>query len=149
MPQILYPNELQSSELVLEYLEYALHPFLGVPSWSFRMVDPQSSAYTGRINLRVGHSDLLERYAGHIGYSVDPDFRGHHYAAQAVEMLKPLAYRLGLDPLWITCDPDNAASRRTCERAGGLLVDIVEVPPDSPMWAAGARVKCRYRFDLA
>ena len=148
MSQILYPNELQTRELVLEYLEYAMHPFLQVPAYTFRMVWPQTSQYAGRINLRHGHTELVERYAGHIGYRVEPEFRGHHLAAQAVEMLKPLAARLGLNPLWITCDPDNEPSRRTCEQAGGVLIEVVTVPESSPMYAGGARAKCRYRFDL-
>ena len=33
-----------------------------------------------------------------------------------------------LDRLWITCDPDNRASRTTCERLGAVLVEVVTVP---------------------
>ncbi len=148
MAQILYPNELQSSELALEFLEYAPHRFLNVPTYHFRMVETQTGAYAGRINLRVSHTDAIELYAGHIGYEVHPRFRGRRYAAQAVRMLLPLAYRLALDPLWITCDPDNLASRRTCELAGGVLYEVVTVPQDNLLYAYGSREKCRYQFRL-
>ena len=148
MTQILYPNELQSPTLALEFLEYAPHRFLREPTYHFRMVAPLTGAAVGRINLRDSHAEIIEVYAGHIGYEVYAPFRGRHLAAQAVEMLKPLAYRLGLSPLWITCEPENAASRRTCEIAGGTLIETVAVPPESPMYAGGARSKCRYRIDL-
>jgi predicted acetyltransferase len=33
----------------------------------------------------------------------------------------PHALALGLDPVMITCDAENVASRRTIERNGGIL----------------------------
>ena len=53
-----------------------------------------------------------------------------------------------INPLWITCNPDNIASRRTCEIAGGKLVEIVELPSNNDQYHKGDRNKCRYRFDL-
>jgi tagatose 1,6-diphosphate aldolase len=50
--------------------------------------------------------------------------------------------------LWITCNPYNIASRRTCELAGGELVEIVDLPKDTDMHQRGERKKCRHRFDL-
>jgi len=49
---------------------------------------------------------------------------------------------------WITCNPDNAASRRTCELAGAVLVEIVDLPEDIDMYQEGERQKCRYRLEL-
>lgn len=102
----------------------------------------------GGIGLRVGHTRNLEMYMGHIGYTVHPPARGHGYARRAVRLLLPLARRLGISPLWITCNPENIASRRTCESAGGRLIEIVDLPEDHPAYARGERRKCRYRFDL-
>jgi predicted acetyltransferase len=50
--------------------------------------------------------------------------------------------------VWITCNPENVASRRTCELAGGQLIDIVDLPPETDMFKEGERQKCRYRFAL-
>jgi tagatose 1,6-diphosphate aldolase len=50
--------------------------------------------------------------------------------------------------LWITCNPDNHASRRTCERLGARLVEIVPVPKTDPLYARGETEKCRYRIEL-
>lgn len=101
----------------------------------------------GFINLRVGDTPNLVLYRGHIGYGVDPAYRGQHYASRACQLLRPLARRHGLTPLWITCDPHNLASRRTCERIGAELIAIVDVPADAPAYHHGARRKCRYRLD--
>jgi predicted acetyltransferase len=126
-----------------------------VPAYHFWMrlrpapgLQPGPVTIAGGIGLRVGHTRNLEMYLGHIGYNVYPPARGRRLAARSVRLLLPLARRLGLDPLWITCNPDNHPSRRTCELAGGRLVDVVPLPPDHLLYAKGDREKCRYRFDL-
>jgi tagatose 1,6-diphosphate aldolase len=79
---------------------------------------------------------------------VYPPARGRHYAERAARLLLPLARRHGMSELWITCNPDNAASRRTCERLGGELVEIVPIPPDHAFYSRGERAKCRYLIRL-
>jgi tagatose 1,6-diphosphate aldolase len=117
-----------------------------VPAYRFEM--RVAGQRVGTISLRVGDTAYIRRYAGHIGYGVDPEHRGHHYAARATRMLFPLARKHGMTTLWITCNPENVASRRTCERVGGELVDIVDLPVDSDMYREGERQKCRYRVRL-
>jgi tagatose 1,6-diphosphate aldolase len=102
----------------------------------------------GGIGLRVGTSHSVEMYYGHFGYHVYPPARGRRYAERSCRLLLPLARRHGLKVLWITCNPDNFASRRTCERLGAKLVSIVPVPEDDPLYVRGEREKCRYRLDL-
>ena len=119
-----------------------------VPASSFRMVHTATGEELGTIRLRVGSTPHIERYAGHIGYRVHEPFRGHRYAARALSLLLPLALHHGLDPLWITCDPENIASRRTLEIAGAQFVEIVEVPKDCVIYRSGHPTKCRYRLDL-
>lgn len=102
----------------------------------------------GGIGLRVGTTHAVEMYYGHFGYHVYPPARGRHYAERSCRLLLPLARRHGLKVLWVTCNPDNFASRRTCERLGAKLVSIVPVPPDDPLYHRGEREKCRYRLDL-
>lgn len=102
----------------------------------------------GHLNLRIGNKDHILMQAGHIGYGVDPAHRGHHYAERAARLVLPLALRHGINPVWITCNPDNFPSRRTCERLGGQMIDIVAIPPDTDMYKRGDHFKCRYRIDL-
>jgi len=102
----------------------------------------------GGIGLRVGDTDDLRMYLGHIGYHVHAPARGRHFAARSVRLLLPLAKRHGLRELWITSNPENVASRRSIERAGGTYVHTVQLPPNHPLALGGEPEKCRYRFDL-
>jgi tagatose 1,6-diphosphate aldolase len=125
-----------------------------VPAFHFWMLRRNTHSSTvplpiaGGLNLRLGHTLNLQRVIGHIGYSVYPFARGHHYAERSCRLLLPLARRYGLRTLWITCNPDNLASRRTCERLGAQMVDIVPVPTEHPLYVRGEKEKCRYRLEL-
>jgi predicted acetyltransferase len=138
------PGELEDGELRLALESFGRHPFHRVPCYSFRMVHAETGYELGGIRLRVGSTPHVELYAGHIGYSVHREHRGHHYAARSVRLLLPLARRAGLNPVWITCDPDNAASKRSIELAGGVYVETVDVPPNCAIFQTGHPHKCRY-----
>lgn len=105
-----------------------------------------SDIQVGQISVRIGYSDLLVKYAGHIGYGVHEAYRGHRYAAKGCALLPPIFKAHGMDVVWITANPDNWPSRRTCEILGCTLVEIVDVPPDTDMYHYGERRKCRYRW---
>jgi tagatose 1,6-diphosphate aldolase len=111
-----------------------------VPAYSLHLNDG-SGQYAGRIRLRVGWNDDIIQYAGHIGYAVEPNFRGRHYAERACRLILPLARQHSLERLWITCQPDNAASRRTLERLGATNAGILDVPPEYPLDAGVERQK--------
>lgn len=138
----------QDNELLVEPVEVAVHPVHKVSAYFFKMVHATSREEMGRINLRVGSNPHIELYAGHVGYGVEPAYRGHHYASHALRLLIPVACELGLNPLWITCDPENIASRRACELAGGIFVEIVDVPAACIIRQSGHPKKCRYRLIL-
>jgi predicted acetyltransferase len=140
------PGELRDGDLVVVLDAYEMNPLHRVPTYRFLMKHAENGELVGGIRLRVGSTPHVERYAGHIGYDVLPEHRGHHYASRSVELLVPLARRLGLDPLWITCDPENHASRRTLELVGARLIEIVDVPLDCAIRQAGHPRKCRYRL---
>jgi predicted acetyltransferase len=122
-----------------------------VPEYHFwmRRADNPELPMAGGIGLRVASTHDTLMYSGHVGYHVYPPARGRHYAERACRLLLPLARRHGINPLWITCNPDNYASRRTCERLGGQLVEIVPVPVTHTLYQRGETQKCRYRIDLA
>ncbi len=134
-------------ELVLETFQLGDESRGTVPSYRFRMTHTISHVAMGNISLRLGNQPGIVLYAGHIGYGVDETFRGHRYAARSVALLLPHARQHGISPVWITCNPENMASRRSCELAGGVFVEIVDLPPENPMYKIGERRKCRYRFD--
>jgi len=115
-----------------------------VPVYNFEMRHPGSTVSMGRISLRIGNIEYILLYAGHIGYRVFPEYRGNHYAARSCHLLLPLARHHGLDPVWITCNPDNIASIRTCEILGATYTETVDLPQDIDMYTCGERQKCRY-----
>lgn len=101
----------------------------------------------GRINLRLGESACIYVY-GHIGYHIDPPYRGHHYARQACRLIVPLMIRAGKTSVVITCDPDNLPSRTTCEHLGCVLERTVTVPEWIRKRWSISREKCRYIWRL-
>ncbi len=105
--------------------------------------------FGGTISLRIGNDENTRLYYGHVGYLVFPPARGRHYSERAVRLLLPLARRHGMPELWITTNPDNVPSRRTCERLGCELVEIIDLPQGHPLWRRGERRKCRYRLPLS
>lgn len=132
--------------LARTYLHRLHH--LHLPAYEFTMHQGDAPEIIGGVRFRIGDNDELRLYFGHIGFGVVPESRGHHFAERACRLLFPLARWHGLSELWITCNPDNLPSRRTCERLGGTLIETVALPPGNPMYERGEREKCRYRIAL-
>ena len=133
--------------LVLDHTAEA-DPVRGwLPAYHFNICLPDGTRI-GRCDLRIGHNRSLY-YGGNIGYTVFPDYRGHHYAEKACRLLFKLAKMHDLDYLIITCRPDNLPSRRTCERLGGVLLEIAELPEDNNMRREdGYTHVCVFRYEL-
>lgn len=117
-----------------------------VPSYHFDILSPLGDQM-GLIDLRVGHVENTY-YGGNIGYEIFPKYRGRSYASKACKLLFRLAEQHYMGYLYITCNPSNHASRRTCEKAGLDLIGIVSVPEHNEMYHRGERKKCIYRIDL-
>ncbi len=101
----------------------------------------------GYCDLRIGHNDKTY-VGGNIGYGIDEAFRGRRYAAKACALLFRQAKKHGMDHLFITCVPENAASSKTCLLAGGKYLETIPVPEDNEMYAEGKREVMVYRFEL-
>ena len=148
--RFLDPGELREDGIVLQLVATRpAEPVKGwVPYYVFDILSAKTREKAGEIHLRVGDTRHLRLYGGHIAYAVRPEYRGNRFAARALRLLAPLARRHGFSELWITCNPENLASRRTCELAGAELIEIIDLPPDIDMYQRGERQKCRYRLDL-
>lgn len=143
------PPRMLDGDLCLEFMSfYPGDSDAGLaPGYEFAMLQAQSGEPMGRLALRVGSARLL-RYPSHVGYAVETAFRGHHYAARSVQLIMPFAAAHGIPVLWITCKPENAASRRSCELAGLRYADTVTVPRSHRMYGEGYRRLCRFRRPL-
>jgi len=102
----------------------------------------------GGCSLRVVTTPEVTRYFGHLGYHVYPPVRGNHLSERACRLLFPLARAHGLTELVITCNPENWPSRRTCERLGATLVEVIDLPESNVLYQRGDRQKCRYILSL-
>lgn len=109
----------------------------GACSMIFDIVERSSRKIAGEIALRLGEGESLY-YLGHIGYHIDPPFRGNHGALRACRMVLPLIRQMGMRSFVITTDEDNLPSIRTCESLGCALESTVDVP----MW-------CRAEFEIS
>ena len=80
----------------------------------------------GFIAFRRELNDFLERFGGHIGYSVRPTRRRQGIAKEALRLVLDHARADGYDRVMLTCDDDNVGSYRTIEGAGGELQDVID-----------------------
>jgi gamma-glutamylcyclotransferase (GGCT)/AIG2-like uncharacterized protein YtfP/predicted acetyltransferase len=118
-----------------------------VPAYTMGIYDLDCGVRYGQISLRVGETNNIVQYAGHIGYGIDEPHRGNRRAAKACEAIRPLVRRHYLK-LIITTDPDNHASQRTLDRIGAQHIDTVDVDENSPTFMIeGSRQKMRYVWE--
>ncbi len=135
-------------DLILNEKRRAVRNMGLVPSYEFNISLTDKNGVIGRISLRVGNTNRIKKYAGHIGYGINEKYRGNHYAAKACNLVKQVAIAHNLKTLWITVNPDNYPSRRTCEILGCEMIEIVDIPEYLDMYRQGERQKCRYRWDI-
>lgn len=143
------PPEMHDGELALSLAatQTAAESLWNVPAYIFHMHHAPSAGLAGHVTFRATDSEWVVNYTGHIGYGVAEPFRGQRYAERSCRLLMPFI-RAHRPEIWITCGPDNLASRRTIERLGGEFVETVDVPDDYPIGPGIARQKRRYRLRL-
>ena len=144
-----YPTEdLRDAEIMLRLTEThdAQPEKRWVPLYKFDICLLDGTK-VGYCDLRIGYNDKTY-IGGNIGYGIDAPYRGHHYAAKACALLFRQARKHGMDYLIITCVPENAASSRTCQLAGGQYIETAAIPEDNEMYAEGKRWVMVYKFVL-
>jgi predicted acetyltransferase len=114
------------------------------PFYNYR-IETKEGKEAGHINFRVGDSNHIMVYAGHIGYEVLEPFRGNGFAYQACKAIAPLV-RMLYPEVIITCDPDNLGSMRTIEKLGAAFLDEVSVGPEQAGYARKPGRKRRYSW---
>lgn len=96
-----------------------------VQSYSYFLVEDDK--FIGIINIRLELNDRLLRYAGNIGYGINPKYWNMGYGTTLLKLGLEKAKELGLkDKVLITCDDDNIASAKIIEKNGGVLENKVE-----------------------
>lgn len=98
----------------------------------FLTIRESDNKVVGMVNVRHYFNDYLEKYGGHIGYSVRPSERRKGYATE--QLRQALIYckeELGLTRVLITCYATNEASRKTIVSQGGVYDGTVREPDEN------------------
>lgn len=116
------------------FLQVETLPEGGVLADQFFCVRKGDNALVGMIQVRRYLNEYLEKYAGHIGYSVRPDERRKGYASWMLkESLNYCKNQLGLREVSLFCNENNEGSRRTIRKNGGVLLGTVWEPDEEEM----------------
>ena len=112
----------------IEYEDPQTVPSHLVPATQFFFVCKSDNRIVGMIQVRHCFNDYLEKYAGHIGYSVRPSERRRGYAKEMLRMALTYCREIGLDRVLITCIDGNIGSEKTILANGGVYESTVYEP---------------------
>lgn len=84
----------------------------------------------GMIQVRHFLNDYLEKYAGHIGYSVRPSERRRGVGTWMLRSVLPICRTIGLETIMVACLDTNPASRRIILSCGGVYDRTVHEPEE-------------------
>jgi predicted acetyltransferase len=79
----------------------------------------------GMIDIRHMLNDYLKSFGGHIGFSIRKSERRKGYAKEQLRMALLECKKLNLNQVLITCDKDNAASRKVIISMNGVFENEV------------------------
>ena len=111
-----YNRKLESKETV---------PSNWVVSEQFVYMRQSDRKIVGMIQFRHEFNEFLEKYGGHIGYSVRPSERRKGYAKRMLADCLKVCKAFGLEKVLVTCIQDNEGSKRTILANGGVYESTV------------------------
>ena len=123
-----YEDPLEWLREVEKYTRPETVPADKVQATQFLCVRKSDGKLLGMLQVRHTFNDYLEKYAGHIGYSVRPSERRKGYAKWMLRQGLDFCRSIGLDRVLISCKAENEASRRTILANGGVYESTVLEP---------------------
>lgn len=120
----LNPNEY--IQICLEHEDPLKIPSHLVPATQFFFIRKSDNKLVGMIQVRHRLNDYLEKYAGHIGYSVRPCERRKGYAKEI-----NFCREVGIDKVMITCADGNIGSEKTILACGGVYEYTIHEPNEN------------------
>ena len=82
-----------------------------VPSTQYIFLREEDNKIVGMIDIRHQLNEYLEKFGGHIGYSVVPGERCKGYASQMLKASLLKCKELGIGKVLVTCSDTNEGSR--------------------------------------
>ncbi len=102
-----------------------------VPATQFLFIRKSDNRLVGMLQVRHVFNEYLEKYAGHIGYSVRPSERRKGYAKEMLKLTLPFCRDIGIDKVLIACIEGNIGSEKTILANGGVYESTVHEPNEN------------------
>lgn len=71
-------------------------------------------------------NEYLEKFGGHIGYSIRPTERKKGYGSKALELLINQAKKMNIEKILITCNINNIGSKKVIENNNGKFINQID-----------------------
>ena len=97
----------------------------------FMLIRKSDDRLIGMIQVRHYFNDYLEKFGGHIGYSIRPSERRKGYAKEMLKMALPYCREIGIDRVLITCIDGNIGSEKTILANGGVYEYTLREPNEN------------------
>lgn len=126
-----FENPEEYIKICAEYEDTTTVPSHLVPATQFFFIRKSDNKLVGMIQIRHRFNDYLEKYAGHIGYSVRPSERRKGYAKEMLRMTLPFCREIGIDKVMITCIDGNIGSEKTILANDGVYEYTIHEPNEN------------------
>lgn len=126
-----FENPEEYIKICAEYEDPTTVPSHLVPATQFFFIRKSDNKLVGMIQIRHRFNDYLEKYAGHIGYSVRPSERRKGYAKEMLRMTLPFCREIGIDKVMIKCIDGNIGSEKTILANGGVYEYTIHEPNEN------------------
>lgn len=108
-----------------------------VPYTCYVLVDDNNIIGVG--SIRHCLNEYLEKFGGHIGYSVVPSQRLKGYGTKILGLLLEEAKARKINEVLVTCSDENTGSKKVIENNNGKLINKIE---------NNGKLTCRYIINL-
>lgn len=88
--------------------------------------------YLGSVDIRHRLNWHLEKWGGHVHFTIRPSMRGKGFGKKILQKAIPIINYLGIDKALLTVDPANTAAIRIIEKCGGMLEDTTSATDKFP-----------------